>query len=183
MKLKKWVFFTIALIAMLSLTVGAALADDSIMFRRNISKTPEGETEDAGIAFMPFTVPPQAADGTLLEGVDYVTEDETLAFTTTSAKPLIAVYVDDVAHELSLDSIISRLSGISFGQREAFVAHSLDDGASWKTVNVSRAADLSSFTLQNGHDYPGDTFAAVQAVAGNRVMAAWLSRYCDGGNP
>ncbi len=47
-------------------------------------------------------------------------------------------------------------AGSAFGEFDAFAGVSLDDGTSWKRTNLSRSADLSSFTLANGHPYPGD---------------------------
>jgi hypothetical protein len=194
MRAKNLLFSILAVFIATALLISAALADDSVMFRRNISKTPEQESEKAGLAMMYFTVPAQAADGTLLlEGIDYEAgeigeEEGIVVWNTPTAKPLVAVYIDDLPHEEEVipalpASVAAPASGLSIGRHDTFVAHSLDDGATWKTVNVSRAADLSSFKLANGHDYPGDSYAAVVAVAGNKVMAAWLSRYCDGGSP
>lgn len=191
MKPKKWIWNVLTVIVALSLLVGVALADDGVMFRRNISKTPEGETEKAGVSMMYFYVPAQSADGTLLtEGITYVLSDTTTVVDTRYfAKPLTAVYIDEEHVEEEENVLYSLIngdsieSGLSFGNHDAFIAHSLDDGASWKRNNLSLSADLSSFTLDNGHDYPGDVYAAVQATAGNRVMIAWLSRYCDGGSP
>jgi len=194
MKAKKFFFIVLSVLIAVGMLAGTVLADDSVMMRRNISKTPEGETEDAGIGFMAFAVPAQHSDGTLVtaeEPLEYTIElgedlTETV-LTATYAKPLIAVYVDDIHHELEETSLPEMVnapsSGLGFGMREAFIGHSLDDGETWKTTNVSEAADLSSFTLKNGEEYPGDTYAGVMAVAGNRVIAAWLSRYCDGGSP
>ncbi len=186
MKGKKFFFVVLTVLIAAGMLAGAVLADDSIMLRRNISKTPESESEKAGLAFMPFTVPAQASDGTLLETIDYITEDESTVYSSTTAKPLIVVYIDDIHHELETSAptmVNAPTGGLTFGMRDTFVGHSLDDGETWKTMNVSKVADLSSFKLANGTDYPGDSFAAVHAVAGNRVMAAWLSRYCDGGTP
>jgi hypothetical protein len=185
---KRWIVILIALIVALGLAA-TALADDGIVFRKNISKIPEGETEKAGISMMYFYVPAQAADGTLLtEGLSYVLSDTvTVAETRYFAKPLTAVYIDEEHHEdvaeADLSGLFSVTSGLSFGHHDAFIAHSLDDGATWKSTNVSRSAELSSFVLANGEVYPGDVYAAVQATAGDRIMIAWLSRYCDGGNP
>src|SRR5690606_33030994 len=48
------------------LCVGIVSADDGVIFRRNISKTPESESGEAAMSMMEFYVPAQAADGTLL---------------------------------------------------------------------------------------------------------------------
>ena len=182
--MKKRSFLFILL--MLALVSSISLADDGLMFRRNVSRTPDGETEDAALSMMPFYVTAQAADGTILtEGIDYYDAEGNLVDTRYYAKPLTISYIDDIGeHEVAAPlAPLAPMSGISFGARDTFVAHSLDDGATWKQTNVSRAADLSSFTLQNGTVYPGDSVAAVHAIAGDRIMVAWVSRYCDGGSP
>ncbi len=51
------------------------------------------------------------------------------------------------------------------------------------------SADLSSFTLKDGHPYPGDAHymtvgvAGDGVLAGDRVLVGWLSKYCSGGSP
>ena len=75
------------------------------------------------------------------------------------------------------------MGGASFGAHNAFSALSLDDGTSWKRTNLTNSADLSSFTLKNGYEYPGDAHYVTFAAAGDRVMAAVLSKYCTGGEP
>ena len=50
------------------------------------------------------------------------------------------------------------MGGLVIGEFDAFVAHSLDDGATWKTTNVSESADKSSFNLANGTAYPGAVY-------------------------
>lgn len=182
--MKKRTFFFLLFI--LALVSGISLADDGQMFRRDVSRTPDGETEDAIFGLMLFYVPAQAGDGTLLtEGIEYYDAEGTLVDTRYYAKPQTVSYIDGIEEPENAAPLapLAPTSGIGFGARDTFVAHSLDDGATWKQINVSRAADLSSFTLQNGAIYPGDSFSAVHAVAGDRIMAAWVSRYCDGGNP
>ena len=93
------------------------------------------------------------------------------------AKPLISVYIDDRAHELEVKG------GVSRGYFDAFVGVSLDDGTTWKTTNLSRSADLSSFTLENGHAYPGDVNYVVHQVFGDNIMVAWAGKYCESGTP
>ena len=57
--------------------------------------------------------------------------------------------------KLGLEQIDSgRIKGIGFGSG-SFVSLSLDDGVSWRAENLSNSAHLSSFTLANGHEYPG----------------------------
>ena len=158
--------------------------DDGVLFRRDISKTPDGETEDAAIKMMNFYVPVQSSDGTLTDTIAYYGDpsdedgDPVLLFERSMAKPLVAVYIDGIE-----DLRAGTRGGIGFGHRDTFIAYSLDDGATWKRGNVSDAADLSSFTLKDGTEYPGDSYSATFAVSGNKVLAAWLSRYCMGGTP
>ncbi|HSJ57549.1 MAG TPA: choice-of-anchor O protein, partial [Anaerolineae bacterium] len=57
------------------------------------------------------------------------------------------------------------------------------DGTTWKRTNLSLSADLSSFTLADGHPYPGDAHNMTFAIAGDKVLVGWISKYCDGGSP
>ena len=175
---KKNILILVGLLV-LALVVGLTSADDGAMFRRNISKTPLGETERAVIVMMTFYVPAQSSDGTLLldDGID-----ETREF----AKPLVAVYIDGIEEEHEEedgDDIIASMSGAGFGEHDAYAALSLDDGDTWKRTNLSMSADLSSFTLANGEPYPGDAHNMTFAVADDKVLVGWISKYCDGGSP
>ncbi len=158
--------------------------DDGAILRRNISKTPDGETEGALLSIMPFYIPAQDSNGSSV-AIEYVIEgDETAIETREYAKPLVISYIDEEDGNNEVDDESSSIaSGIGFGHRDAYVAISLDDGETWKRANLSNSAHLSSFTLDNGAEYPGDVYAMVHAVAGNRILAAWLSRYCSGGTP
>ena len=178
---------TMLLAVLLAAMVGA---DDGAMHRRNVSRTPDAETESAQMGMMYLYVPAQAADGTLDVPIEYYVdvEDgaEPILFETRDfAKPLVAAYVDDVGHhdEEAPNGMPAILSGVTFGAFDTFGTVSLDDGTTWKEFNLSRAADLSSFTLQNGQAYPGSAGKAVLGLAGDRVMVAWTSKYCDGGEP
>ena len=174
-----------ALVLALLLVTGLALADDGLMFRRNISGTPDDISGEAAISMMKFYIPAQSADGTILEGIDYYDAEGALVETREYAKPLIAIFTDDIGHEEEVNLLQPRAvsTGIGFGYRDAFAAISLDDWATWKNVNLSRSADLSSFVLKTGEDYPGDVYRMEFAVAGDRVLAVWMSRYCSGGSP
>ncbi|MBN1179815.1 MAG: hypothetical protein JXD18_11410 [Anaerolineae bacterium] len=181
MKIKR-LFCIVMLVAMalgLSITTSA---EDGPMFRRNVSSTPDQETERANLMHMTFYVPAQAANGTLLtEGIDYYAADNTtLVDTRYYAKPLVAVYIDALPEDHEEELL---RSGTSFGAHDAYAAVSLDDGATWKRTNLSLSADLSSFMLENGLPYPGDAHNMTFAVAGDRVLVGWISKYCDGGSP
>jgi hypothetical protein len=184
MKVKR-LTFTLVLIATIMAMVGIVSADDGPMFRRNVSKTPDQETERANLNHMSFYVPAQSSDGTLLtEGIDYYAADgTTIVDTRYYAKPLVAVYIDGLPEEEEEDSLYGILSGAGFGAHDAYAAVSLDDGETWKRTNLSNSADLSSFTLANGHSYPGDAHNMTFAIAGDKVLVGWISKYCDGGSP
>jgi hypothetical protein len=189
-----------------SLISSLALAEDGLLFRRNISKTPDGETEKAAIYMMDFYVPAQASTGLVGPVENYILDDDagTVAYEARDyAKPLVTVYIDDLGEPDLLTSLANLLGlktsllpgtlgptvideiegGISFGHFDAHVGVSLDDGTSWKTTNLSRSAHLSSFTLANGYPYPGDVHNMVHQVAGDQIFIAWVSKYCDGGTP
>jgi hypothetical protein len=175
--------FSVMMIAAI-LVVGTVLAgsnEDGQMMRRNISKTPDSESGEAGMAMMSFYVPAQSSNGELLDFIEYFDADAVSVDQRAYAKPLLAFYNNDIHEEEHQEELAGVTSGIGFGAHDAFVGLSLDDGVSWKRMNVSNAAHLSSFVLANGEDYPGDTYAGGIAVAGDRVFAAWLSRYCLGG--
>jgi hypothetical protein len=201
MKGKKFLWSFLTVIMLLSMTVGAVLAEDGVLFRRNISKTPDNETEKAAIYMMDFYVPAQASTGELTvvdnyaltwvdENNDGVPDrdpdtgdlipDVTAYDPRSYAKPLVSVYIDDL-HP------VDTKGGISFGHYDAFVGVSNDDGTTWKTTNLSHSSDLSSFTLTEGYnagyDYPGDVHNVVHQVAKNNIFVAWVSKYCDGGTP
>jgi hypothetical protein len=187
MKKKKVILYFVTVIMLLSMTVGVAMAEDGILFRRDISKTPDNETEKAAIFMMDFYVPAQSSTGLVGPIDNYQLDDGTTVGGIDAedypdrnyAKPLVSVYIDDLTNELE-----ELKGGISFGKFDAFVGVSLDDGTSWKTTNLSKSADLSSFFLSTtGEAYPGDVHNVVHQVAGDQIFVAWVSKYCDGGTP
>ena len=195
MKAKRWLLSLIFVLVAAALVVSLVAAEDGEVFRRNVSKTPDAETEKAAIYMMDFYVPAQASTGELLPVDNYFLDDletgtpdpvtaERAYDPRDYAKPLVSVYIDDIGHaEEGLQMLPPTIidGGISFGAFDAFVGVSLDDGTTWKTTNLSRSSDLSSFTLQNGHEYPGDVHNVVHQVAGDRIFVAWVSKYCSGG--
>ena len=192
MKGKKFLWSFLTVIMLLSMTVGAVLAEDGLLFRRNISKTPDNETEKAAIYMMDFYVPAQASTGEVLtEGIKYYLTDDATQLqgneisdeiapqeTRFYAKPLVSVWIDDLTEDTK--------GGITFGKFDAFVGISLDDGTSWRTENLSRSSDLSSFTIINDqvpYAYPGDVHNVVHQVAEDKILAVWVSKYCQSGFP
>ena len=185
MSKKHWLIFVLLAIAIVALTVSAA--DDGPLFTRNISRTPDTMTGASQMSILPLYVPAQNPQGeppdTESGELEYYvgdctnqdTSDCTLAYTRTEAKPLFATYNDGIEVETR--------TGAGFGERDAFAALSLDDGATWQNYNLSDSADRSSFVLKNGHEYPGDVFKEVHQVEGNKVVVAWISRFCESGAP
>ncbi len=203
MNTRKTITILVALLVLSLVVVGLVqAADDGPLFRRNVSRTPETMTGASAMSVMslyvpaqdPLGEPPASEDSRVPEGeIGYFAGDCTnqdtsgcdLAYTRPEAKPIIVTYNDGIEDEElnSLLGINAVNTGAGFGERDAFAALSLDDGATWKNYNLSGSADRSSFVLRNGHPYPGDVFKMVQQVEGNRVVAAWISRYCESGAP
>lgn len=181
----KYFLFLLLIVSLIVITSSISRAEDGLLFRRDISKTPDAETEKAAIYMMDFYVPAQASTGLVSPVVyPFLADGTTIAYEDRDyAKPLVTVWIDDLGGAEPPEGMVSIQGGISFGHFDAFAGVSLDDGTSWKRTNLSRSADLSSFTLANGHPYPGDVHNVVHQVAGDQIFVAWVSKYCDGGSP
>ena len=169
------------------MTGGATLADDGPIFKRDVSKTPDLETEHAAIRMLPLYVPAQTSDGTLLtEGIDYFTVDEGTIPQETRlyTRPLITHYTDGHVEGIE-DEGYGGFPG--HGNRDAYGAVSLDDGDTLKVTNMSKSGDQSSFKVKLGGrqkvPYPGDVGRSFATSDGNKVLIVWVSRYARGGNP
>jgi hypothetical protein len=164
----------------LALASGVSWADDGLLLRKNVSNTPDLETEFAGINVGKFYVPAQASDGTVLSTpIDYRSYLDASLFTRTQAKPIVTNYTDGT---------VTAVEGIGFighGKRDAYAAVSFDDGATWKKTNLSNSGTKKIKVLTGGSPffYYGDVIRSYAHMAGNKVMVIWASRYCDGGNP
>lgn len=140
------------------------------------------EADHAFIKYLRTYVPVQRASGEAADPVEYKDIDGNVSKTRDEAKPLIGVfmygpvdYPDQVGDE--------NVGGfVGHGKRDAWAAVSLDDGDSWRTSNLSESVERSSINL-DGVPYPGDVVNIVHAVAGNRIVAAWPSRFCRTGSP
>lgn len=167
----------------LLMTAGLVAADDSLMFRKNVSSTPDLETEFAAIRMLPLYVPVQSSDGTLLGTIDVINADGAVVETREYAQPLIGHYTDGHV-ELIEEEGYGGFPG--HGERDAFGAVSLDAGATWQRTNLSKSADLSSINIRDGNrwvPYPGDVGRTFVSSDGNKVLVTWVSKYCGGGNP
>ena len=154
-------------------------ADDGELQIRNISDTPDWETSHADLKQLMLYVPAQTTQGDLVS-IEYVTlVDDIGDFVTLRdyARPLIGLYVDG-----PVDMPENAAAFYGHGERDMYASVSLDDGATWKKDNLSRSADKSSIYVD--HDwYPGDVIRPFTATASNKVLATWMSRFCDEGNP
>lgn len=174
-----WPLSLLLLVLMMGFTA-AAIADDGPMFRKNVSGTPDLETEFAAVRMLPLYVPPQTSGGVLLPAIEYYNAEGALMETREYARPLIGHYTDGHVEFIEAGGFPGH------GQRDAFAAVSLDDGASWKRANLSNSATLSSFSIKEGKKwvpYPGDVGRTFLASDGNKVLVVWVSRYASGGSP
>ncbi|MCD6654285.1 MAG: choice-of-anchor O protein [Sulfurovum sp.] len=163
----------------------ASLSGDTVMFRKNISKTPEMESSKPKLNTMTIYVDAQKADGTPV----YTDETNT---TRLRVHPLVSTYADSVEDADVIWDGETRA-------RDIFAAVSLDDGATWKRINLSRTAKRSSFKVkvrdesgndvldENGtavtRDYPGDSHKAAMSTSGNNILVVWDDKFCRSGNP
>ena len=140
---------------------------NSNMFRKNISRTPELPSSKSKLNIMGVWFPALRANDEATS-VEYYDENGLLIREAGEAKPVIVVYTDGVE---------------ATGAEDIFAGISRDDGSTFKRMNLSRAADISSFTLENGAPYYGDAKKPVFSVQGNNILVAWTSKFCNGGRP
>ena len=140
---------------------------DSSMFRKNVSKTPELTSSKSKLNIMTLWFPAFRANNEPTV-VEYYDESGALIRTAEEAKPVVVVYTDGV---------------VATGDEDIYAGISRDDGNTFKRMNLSRAADKSSFLLANGEDYYGQAKKPVFQVKGNNILVAWTSKFCKGGKP
>jgi hypothetical protein len=140
---------------------------NSNMFRKNVSRTPNQISTKSKLDIMTRWFPALKADGTPVT-IEYNDENGNLIRTATDAKPIVVTYTDSVPET---------------GMEDIFAAISRDDGKTFKRMNLSRAADKSSFELANGQPYFGDAKKPVVQVKSNNILVAWTSKYCRSGKP
>jgi len=132
------------------------------LMKKNISKTPEMDSDKAKIEIMPVYVPAKRSDGSPATVVYHDADGEVFE-TRTVAKPIVVSYLDAVEGSGALD---------------VFVAISRDDGETWKRRNISKTADKSSLVA-----YPGESWKPMLKVKVNKIFVAWTDKYCRGGRP
>ena len=153
----------------------ATLSTD--MFRKDISRTDDLTSSKSKLNIMTVWFPALKANGEpasymdgeeSIPGVPYYDSEGNLLRTELEAKPVVVVYTDGVEET---------------GNEDIFAAISRDDGNTFKRMNLSRAADRSSFELENGEDAYGQAKKPVFQIRGNNIMVAWTSKFCSGGKP
>jgi hypothetical protein len=96
------------------------------------------------------------------------------------AKPLLSTYMQQI--DIFDESVTTDFYPARFSF-DIITAISRDDGATWKRMNVSRMADLSSFSLETGEPFAGTCNKPQLKVLDNKILVAWVSAYARGGNP
>jgi hypothetical protein len=178
MKLR--LFKIICVVVLIGITAGTVFADDGRIVRKNISSTPDYDTEYVSTRMLPLYVPVQSSSGVLdTDGIPYYNADGTQVDSVLYVQPLIEAYQDGPVTHID-DPDYEAFPG--HGVRDQFVAVSLDGGATWKSTNVSNSAKRSSIKI-NRKPYPGDTLRNSLASDGNKVLFVWASKYCDSGSP
>ncbi len=152
-----------------------------LVYSKNVSKDEELGTDKAKIEVMPVYAPAHRADGELVE-LTYRDAAGDVESVRKIAKPLVAVYAEEVA---GTSVVVHDVDGSTtpVKSRDVFAAVSMDDGGTWKKTNLSRSADLTSFMLENGSVYLGDTFKPNIKVQGNKIVVAWTSKFARSGTP
>jgi hypothetical protein len=158
-------------------TLSAVSAEDAVlnldrslnanMHRKQVSRTPDLTSSKAKINIMGVWFPAKRANEEATV-VEYYDENGALIRTAGEAKPIIITYTDGIPEN---------------GVEDVFAAVSRDDGGTFKVMNLSRAADRTSFTLENGQEYFGQVKKPVFQVKGNKILVAWTSKFCRGGRP
>ncbi|MHC5050493.1 MAG: choice-of-anchor O protein [Planctomycetota bacterium] len=162
-----------------------AVADDDVsdwltqaigskLMRRNISKSPEYAVDKPKLDIMPVWVPARTASGQPAT-IDYEDEDGNVIETRGKVKPLFVTYTEEQEPNVS--------AGITRKGSDIITAVSMDDGATWKRFNVSHMARRSSFTLETGERFPGDSRGPRQKIVDDKILVVWTSAYARGGKP
>ena len=146
----------------------------SLQMRKNVSKTPTYAVDKPKLDIMPVWVPARTADGASTT-VEYKDADGDSLETRDMVKPLFVTYTEEQEANVT--------AGIPRKGSDIITAVSMDDGATWKRFNVSHMARKSSFTLDTGEKFPGDSRGPRQKIAGDKILVVWTSAYARGGKP
>ena len=144
------------------------------LMRRNVSKSPDYAVDKPKLDIMPVWVPARAANGDPVT-VEYSDSEGNVIDDRGKVKPLFITYTEEQEPNTS--------AGIYRRGSDIITAVSMDDGATWKRFNVSHMARRSSFTLESGEKFPGDSRAPQQKIAEDKILVVWTSAYARGGKP
>ena len=145
-----------------------AMAERGV-FHKNISNAPGHDTDNVSLQVMDeVRVAARRADG----GDPTVCDTKGHCIQPDSVNPLLAFYVEPPGNK--------SLAKPFWGNDDAWVAVSLDNGATWKRTNLSNSSDK---TVAVGDDPYADVNEVNGAVAGNKVLVTWISTYCPSSNP
>lgn len=143
----------------------------------------EMEISKAKLEMLPVYVPAHRANG---DPVDLIYRDAfgNVTSTRSEAKPLVAVYSEEVPGQFipALDEN-GNVTSNTVRAKDVFAAVSMDEGNTWKRVNLSRSADRFSFEFEDGTVFLGDTHKPNIKVQGNKILVAWTSKYAKSGTP
>ena len=97
------------------------------------------------------------------------------------AKPILTTYMGKV--DIYDDAHVKEEFWDGRFSWDLYTAISRDDGTTWKRMNVSRMADMSSFELETGEPFPGTVGSPYLKVNDNKILVVWESKFCKSGNP
>ena len=142
---------------------------NSKMFRKNVSRSSPEANSKAKLNVMPVWFPALKANGES-NPIEYYDDDGELIRVADEAKPVIVTFTQEDE---------------TTGAHDVWAAVSRDDGKTFKRKNISRGADRTSFTLNEGLGAPyyGHAKKPVFQVKGNKILVAWSSKFCKGGKP
>ncbi|MGB5658842.1 MAG: hypothetical protein WBO54_05105, partial [Thermoanaerobaculia bacterium] len=102
------------------------------------------------------------------------------------AKPIVVTYMEKIDLSEATTEFNECGAEPTLGCRFSYdivTAVSRDDGNTWKRMNVSRMADLSSFELETGEAFPGTVGSPYLKINDNYILNVWQSKFCKSGNP
>lgn len=159
--------------------IAATMTADKIT-RVNLSRDSENSQErpnaQNNLKRLSAVVTSTAADGTVSE-------------TNEKVHPLVVSYAEQVIGDYEMGDGSADI-GDPYHVDDIFLSLSLDNGKTWKKLNLSNTADKSSIKVAWGNgvttpnlDYPGHSHKPTMQVEGNRILVAWNDKYCPSGNP
>ena len=111
-----------------------------------------------------------------------VLNDDELAFDT---HPIVVSYTEQVIGDYALGDGSADI-GDPTQIDDPFVSLSLDNGKSWKKVQLAKTSEESSIATTwagNKDGYPGHSHKSTMAVQGENILVAWNDKYCQKANP